>query len=765
MKHLIITFQIVFLLFSQNLIAQTKADTIHISHYDIHLDIRNFAQQTLQGYTDIEIKAKMAPLSSINLDFQTLSVDSVKRDDTALYFSRKGNQLNISLPFSTVGQTETIRVYYHGKPFNQSFGGFYFTSDFAYNMGVGIGSLPPSLGRAWFPCIDEFTDRSTYTFSITTDADKKAICGGALVDSTYLGDKRVWKWELTDSVPTYLASVAVGKYRVYKDTVHSISGAVLPVEIYADSITLLKVPGSFVNLKTFIHTYENRWGACHWQRVGYVVVPFNSGAMEHATNISYPKYAVTGSTTNQDLIAHELAHSWFGNLITCSNSQNMWINEGFATYGALLCDETLDTTLQTYKTGIRNLHMNVLKKTHTADGGYFALDNVPANVTYGSTSYDKGGLVAYTLRNYMGDELFFSSIKQFLNENKYKNVTSEEFFNKLSQISKMEELKDFYLGWVHQPGFLNFNIDFVKLKEGEDNIYQVAFRQRLHHAEYFANNNKVDVEFVSASGKRYLKQKLQFSGETDTTDIELPFEPVFWAIDPNGAMGDACYDYTCMINKTGATSWGDAYFKIQVTEIQDTAILRIEHNPFAPTPAGILPPNIIRISEKHFWRAGFLQYGTMQAQYAFSYDPTYDKELLQGYTKDNLSLLYRKDATCDWEMIPAQIIGNNQVGKLETQFLLPGEYTLGICNHVKIKELENRMEIHPNPTAGQFQIVSYELEIMNIEVFDVVGRKILEQKVESRKPNEIDISNLQAGPYFIKILTEKGNIIKKVIKY
>ncbi|MCL1969769.1 MAG: hypothetical protein FWF65_09545, partial [Bacteroidetes bacterium] len=82
--------------------------------------------------------------------------------------------------------------------------------------------------------------------------------------------------------------------------------------------------------------------------VGYVAVPFSGGAMEHATNIAYPRSSISGTTANQNLISHELAHSWFGNLITCSTSQNMWINEGFATYGEYLCKEILDPTLATY---------------------------------------------------------------------------------------------------------------------------------------------------------------------------------------------------------------------------------------------------------------------------------------------------------------------------------------------------------------------------------------------------------------------------------
>ena len=774
MKQLIFFIQIIALVYTSNLWAQTKADTIHISHYDINLEIRDFLQQEIKGYTDVSIVAKIAPLSSINLDFLALTVDSIKKQNSLISFLHQGQNLKIDLPFLSVGDTVIIRVYYRGRPVRDpQWGGFFFTSDFAYNMGVGMGSRPHSFGRVWFPCIDEFTDKSTYTFNITTDLDKKAVCGGMLVDSVNLGDAIRWKWELTDPIPTYLASVAVGNYQVYKDTVHSISGEILPIEIYATPDVMPRVPGSFVNLKTFIHTFEKRWGACRWQRVGYVAVPFILGAMEHATNIAYPRSSITGTTANQSLIAHELAHFWFGNLVTCSTSQNMWINEGFARYGEYLCDEVLDPSLQTYKTGIRNLHMKVLKRAHIDDGGYFALDNVPPNVTYGTTTYDKGGLVAYTLRHYMGDELYFSSIKQFLDENKHGNVNSEEFFDKLSQISGIN-LHDFFMGWIHQPGFLNFNIDSIKPKAEHNNIYNVAFKQRLHHANYFANNNLIDVEFVSASGERYLIEKIRFSGESEIVEVELPFEPVFWAIDPNFKMGDFCYDYTQLINNAGSTNISDAYFRIQVDEITDESILRVEYNPFAPTPSKNHHPDIIKISDKYFWRVGFLKYNTMQARYAFSYDQASISELLQGgYTRDDLVLLYRKDVAHDWQIIPTTLTGSNLSGRLTTDFILPGEYTYGISDNVSIKEWENNVEFYPNPVSDQLRVTiagqvrnAGELKINEVKVFDIAGKMVKTPYfIRNEESYTINITHLSPGLYLLKItFNNKKSITKKIIK-
>ena len=760
MKNLTAILQFIVILFTQNVSAQaTKADALHVIHYDINLEIRDFSQQIIKGYTDVTIESKIAPLSAINLHLLALTVDSVKKNNELVSFSHQGQELKIDIPFSSVGQSETIRVYYHGTPVQDSqWGGFFFAQGVAYNIGVGMGSIPHSFGRVWFPCIDEFTDKSTYTFNITTDVDKKAICGGMLVDSTNLGDAMLWKWELTNPIATYLASVAVGEYVAYKDTIHALLGT-LPIEIYANPATIEKVPGSFTNLKTFIRTYEKRWGPCRWQRVGYVIVPFSSGAMEHATNIAYPQYAVNGNTNNQDLIAHELAHSWFGNLITCATSQNMWINEGFARYGEYLCIETLDPTLEKYKSEIKDLHFNVLRN----DGGSYALDNVPApSATYGSTTYDKGGLVAYTLRNYMGDDLYFSSIKQFLNENQYSNVNSEELFTKLSHISGLD-LHDFFLGWVHQPGFLNFNIDSIKSVQGSNNKYEISLKQKLYLAQNYANNNKLDVEFYSETGTKHLVENISFSGEHEIVEVDIPFEPVFWSIDPNGKMGDACFDYTQQITKKGIISLSSTNFSITVEALSAPSIIRVEHNPVAPTKTKSDHPNIIKISDNHFWRIGFLQYNDMQAIYSFFYDSRYDSEMTP---KENLILLYRKDASYDWQIIPATVTTSGAAsGKLSVNYIFPGEYTFGIGENLAVRNLEKEIEVFPNPTTGELTITNCELRITGVELFDIYGKKVSSHHlIISPSHQKVDISDLPSGTYILEIVLENDKTCKKIIK-
>ena len=746
--------------------SQNRSDTIHVAHYEINLSIVELSQRTIFGYTDLKIVPRILPLSYCDLDIAALTVDSVLHQNQIVSFTHSDARLHIIFNTTVTTQdTQSIRVYYHGTPpTDPAGGGFYFSANppMAFNFGAGLSITPPSFGRSWFPCLDEFTDKSTYTFCIRTDSDKMAVCGGVLTDSATYGDgTKSWKWELNAPIPTYLASVAVGDFQCYKDTFHGI-GRIIPIEIYAIPSYIGNVPGSFANLKTVLRNYETRLGAYSWQRVGYVAVPFNQGAMEHATNITYPQFAVTGNTQYEYLAFHELAHSWFGNLLTCSASQTMWLNEGFASYAESLADEAVDPTLTQYKNSTLERHHKVLTNTHVRDNGYFALDSVPQNKIYGSTTYDKGALVAHTLRNYLGDTLFFLGLRTLFQQNRYGNINSEQFFTKMSQITGVN-LTDFYLGWVHQPGFLHFSIDSV-VKGQTANQYRLYFRQKLYHAYYFADNNKVDVEFISSQGERHTLKHVQFSGEEACVEVTLPFTPVAWVIDPDTKMGDAVLKYPITVSNTGLVNYTNANFRLAAKTIAGNSELRLEYHLATPDPLKNPNSAIFKISDNHYWHIELYDNNLTDKDFRFLYNASSstqpDYNLFQGYTKDELILLYRRNAGEDWRIHPSTLTGSNTNGMLVTSLPLSGEYTLAMgINNVSIPFINagNTVSVYPNPTSNQLIIDNGQLTIENIEIYDIYGRKIVHCPLLI--DNSIDISHLASGLYFLKV---DGKMVKFV---
>lgn len=749
--------------------AQDRTDSLHIAHYDINLNITDFANHVVYGYADLTAVAKVNALPQIDLDLKQLVADSVRVEgEGILSFTHEGTLLRIPLQTpANQGDTLHVRVYYSGVPGTDSyFGGFYFSGEYCYNIGVAFRDLPHNFGRGWYPCLDFFTDKSTYTFNIETEANKRAICGGYLRDSIVTDSNTIiWQWQLDEPVPTYLTSVAVGNYMHYADTVQGME-RVIPIDIYTYPEHFSRIPNTFANLKNTIHIYEMRYGPYRWNRIGYVGVNFNAGAMEHVTNIAYPNFAISGNTSYETLYMHELSHMWFGDLITCQSAEDMWLNEGFANYSEFVVAEILypsnDPDVDGYKAGIRDQHRNVLKKAHTDDGGYWALNQIPQDVTYGTTTYDKGGIVVHTLRKYMGDSVFFDAIRAYLTHFSYQNVSSEDFFGFMSQHSG-QDLQDFFEGWVAQPGFLHFSVDSVR-PTGNANEYRFFVRQRLSHANYFANSNKIDITFFSADNQNYTIRCFTFDGEFAEGVVTLPFIPVFAVVDLDEKLADAIVDYNILVTSTGTKSMNEANVRINVTALADTAWVRVEDNYVAPDPLKEPNEHITALSSSHFWRIEATPDRITDGRIRFIARTSatgIDYELFNGHAVSELQLLYRRDPSEDWQIIHCSKTpgANMSYVYIVTDDFRVGEYTLAIGTYpTSVRDNNNNtgMSVYPNPASESLTVQlpdSYESETSTGFMYDAKGNLVRSFLLQGRQ-HEISTSDLPAGVYILKVSNE-----------
>lgn len=752
--------------------AQDRTDSLHIEHYDIHLNITDFTNHNVWGYTDLTAVSKIAALDHINLDLQRLVVDSVAIDGaTTQSYNHTSNLLTVTLSHPlNVNDTAHLRVYYSGTPATDShFGGFYFSGEYCYNLGVAFRDLPHNFGRAWYPCLDFFTDKSTYTFNIETETGKMAVCGGELFDSVPTSDNTViWRWRLDEPVPTYLTSVAVGNYRHYADTVQGLERSI-PIDIYTRPNEFNKIAGTFVHLKDVVHIYENRFGAYPWNRIGYVGVAFTGGAMEHVTNIAFPQLAITGNANYESLYIHEFSHMWFGDLITCNRAEEMWINEGFARYNEALADEMLypsdNPATDGYKTNIRELHHGVLRNAHIDDNGYWALDSMPQEVTYGTTTYDKGGCVVHTLRQYMGDSIFFSCIQQMLQEFAFQNISTEQLFDFWSQHSGMD-LHDFKDAWVSQPGFLHFAVDSIRPTENAGE-YRFFVRQRLSHASNFGLSNKIDVTFFSSDNQRYTLDSFTFSGEFGEGVVRLPWQPVTAVIDINEEMCDAIIDYGFDLETTGAKNAANANVKLLVNAISEPTYFRVEDNIIAPDALKEPNEHITAISPDHYWRVVTIPENTLEGGIQFTVKAgnsgAVDYDFLQGHNFNDVVLLYRRDCTDDWRTIAADKSGNLTTGKFSVNEIRPGEYAIGLGDGtvgLSNGNLQNNAVIYPNPVHDKLFIQINKIDKsqnLTCQIFDLNGKLVLKKKI-AEGTSQINVNGLKSGSYIVKIVSPNSVI-------
>lgn len=753
------------------------SDSIDVLNYDIRLNMVHLSTKSIAGYTDLQITPKINGITSFRLWLQSLSVDSVKINGAPATFVHYNDTLMaIGLP-ATMGTADTFtaRVYYHGLPVvdPSSWGGFYFSSDssFAYNLGVGFQSVPHNYGRVWFPCIDDFVDRATYDCYITTKSDQMAVCGGSLISGTDHGDgTKTWYWRLNNSIPTYLASVAVGKYVPVTGIFHGMNEDI-PSYLYVRAGDTNNAKASFINLNAILTVFENCFGPYPWERVGYVGVPFNSGAMEHVTNIAYPLACINGTLDYQDLYAHELSHMWFGDLATCATAEDMWINEGWASYCEAVYKEGLYGKAS-YNAHMRTLHKNVVQFTHIEDAGYRALYGIPAEYTYASTVYDKGADVVHTLRGYLGDSLFFSSVKSFLADYSFQHISSAQLRDYLS-VTTGVNLTSFFDAWVFAPGFPQFSIDSFKSTGAIPEEVTVYVRQRLDHAPTYANENILEITFMNDQWQTYT-DTLHFSGATGTKTFNLPFVPTIALMDPNDKISDAITSYATVVKSLGIKDFTTTNCALDVKAVGDSAWVRIEHNFVAPDPLKTANPDILRLSDYRYWKvdgifpAGFVTKGKFRYNRATNTSTGYLDNVLMPTinSKDSLLLLYRANTADDWRVIPFIVYGTANSGDLIIDTLRKGEYTLAIGTPVHFGIRNNRggapggMKVWPNPSEKDFILEWESPQAALLKVYDLAGTLTETRVVEINQQRMAwSPGNINAGTYVLRLYNTENALI------
>ena len=753
------------------------ADSIDVLHYNININLVHLSTKKISGYTEVKITPKQNNINSIDLYLLKLNIDSVFYENTRIFsFTYNDTIVKTNLPISiNTNDTFLLTLYYHGIPQIDvsGWGGFYFSSDsnYAYNMGVGLQSLPPSYGRVWFPCVDEFPEKAYYDTYITVKSGYRAVCGGTLLSIIDNGDNtNTFHWKLHSEIPSYLASVAVANYVPVIDTFSGIMGTT-PIEINVPANYVNNVTGSFVNLKDILTIFESRFGPYFWERVGYVGVPFNNGAMEHATNIAYPLSAINGSLGSESLYAHELSHHWFGNLATCSTPYDIWINEGWSSYCEAIYMEGLYGT-EPYKNYVRNNHLNVIQTAHIIDNGYRAVYGIPSQYTYGTTVYDKGADMVHTLRNYMGDSIFFSSVKAMLFAYKFKDISTIQLRDFLSNSSGID-LADFFNAWIFSPGFPHFSIDSMKINSVMPQIKtQIWVRQRLNHAPAFANSNHLEITFGN-NNWQFFTDTIQFSGQFGMKEFTLPFIPDFVMMDYNEKTSDATTDMYKVIKTTGVQSFSASLSIIDVIAVTDSALVRIEHNWVAPDPLKSANSDIKRLSDYHYWKVDGIFPNSFISKGRFRYNRTVSStsgnldNILLPYSSstDSLLLLYRKNVADDWKIIPFIRSGPASTGYLIADTLRKGEYTFGVGKPFvqaidNIKKSGGNLHVYPNPSENYFTFSFSISEKAEIKFYNCLGLEIDHILITpEQKTANWCTANFNPGTYLARLISEKQTVL------
>lgn len=741
-------------------------DTIDVVHYEINIESIDTEAGTIDAFTKVRFTPLIDNINMISFELKDLEITQIKFNDEIIEnYIHYDPRVDIILPEQiSTGDTNVVTIHYNGIPFHESWGGFHFSGDYAFNLGVGISYIPHNLGKTWFPCVDNFTDRATYDCYVTTGDELMAVCGGLLTETKESNNGTItYHWSLPQEIPTYLASVAFGDYVMWEDIYEGMERDI-PVEIYVRPQDSADVEGSFEHLNQIMAIYEDRFGAYQWDRIGYVGTAI--GAMEHATNIAYPNSSINGNLSNEWLLAHELFHMWFGDLVTCCSAEEMWINEGWATYCQMFYKEDLYGTDE-FKADLREMHGDVLQYCHTpsGDGDYFVLNNIPQTHTYGMTAYDKGSTVVQSMRTYMGDSLFFKSITSFLEENAFTSVCSDEMMNSLSSHSGID-MTGFFNNWVFNQGTPGYSIDsFNVMEQGENYEVHIFSRQKRKGGDFIGNDNIIELCFMDNNWEKYY-DTIYFSGKTGHSIKVLDFEPQLVMIDLNSNMCDATTDAFRVFYEPESYDFPETFFGMEVEELTDSAFVRVTHHWVAPDSMQNPWPGM-RLSNYRYWEIQGLLPENFEARGRFFYSkPNYlDTELITSQ-QDSVVILYRKDKTKNWQEIAFTKEGIWMVGNIYVENIQPGEYALAVwdtqytgTNELNSSSLDE-LNIYPNPASRR---VNIEYDFPSGSLIEIISSsgKIMDTLEFNSKDRIISIntSRYSTGTYIVLLSNSKKEYV------
>jgi aminopeptidase N len=419
-----------------------------ILYYDITLNWYNVLKNGNVNYNgSVRVIARVDSLSStshFNLN-SYLTIDSIVQNNLNLNFINSSGILSIELD-RIYNKNELIDlIIYFRRTMSTNLGFYFYPKNSQTLENLAYTMTQPSDARYWFPCYDDPANKAdSIRIRIIVPKDFVATGNGILENVIYVGDSVVFNWFERHPISTYLIATAATKYSKFTQNYTSKYPPYETFEIQnyqwqADSSRSVYV---MRNVGLMLECFETFYGKYPFDKYGHAIVsPFNYGGMEHQTISTIHRYWLTSDA--QSGIAHELAHQWWGDLVTCKTWKDIWLNEGFATFSEDLYREYTQGK-EAYLSSM-NAKANYY---YNYNPGYPIYN--PPQLFNAAISYYKGALVLNMLRYVLGDSLFFQVLINYRNQFSYSNATTDDLKNVVNQTTG-EDFSYFFNQWIYQP--------------------------------------------------------------------------------------------------------------------------------------------------------------------------------------------------------------------------------------------------------------------------------------------------------------------------
>lgn len=531
MKFRLIPFIIIILLTCRIAVAQDEYPIncgIDVTHYTFRV--------YLEDSTDMIRMSSEITFSSdgrsgeMGLDLRSrgengkgMEISVLNLDDKKIKFEHKENRITVFLPVRTEPWTGTLYVGYSGVPTDGMI-----ISKNKHGERTFFADNWPDRARNWLACVDHPSDKATVDFIVTAPAHYQVV-GVGYLSAVYPVEKpgsqyryKVTKWSESVGIPTKVMVIGAADFAWC--TAGFSYGIPVQTWVYSKDREVGFIDYEpAVDILTF---YQNLIGPYAYEKLANVQSKTIFGGMENSSCIFYYENSVKGNNGVKSLLAHEIAHQWFGDAVTEKDWHHIWLSEGFATYlevvyaDSMLPNRSLEKSM---------LQMRQAVITANQKNPKPVIDNSVTDMRklLNTNSYQKGAWVLHMLRNELGDELFWKGIRQFYQEYKNKNALTEDFCKIMEEISG-RDLAYFFDQWLRQPDQLNLEYSW----KYDDRTAAVDIKL-IQTNKGLVFRFPLTLSFIDSKGKSVKEVTVLVNSADSGLSVPLTFNPASVELDPH----------------------------------------------------------------------------------------------------------------------------------------------------------------------------------------------------------------------------------------
>ncbi len=439
-------------------------------------------------------------LTSLSFDFNDqMLVDSVVWHDQNLNFTLANNQLTIDFPQTLLSQVlDSVKIVYNGDVPNTGMDSYTVSSH--NNIPVVWTLSEPYGAKDWWPCKQDLTDKADsievkiiYPKAYDNN-DMIAVSNGLISDDQIITDDntgtqlRVTTWKHRYPITAYLVAFAVTNYSKFTNEAGIFKS--FPIDNYVFPENLSQAQTDAENFVPLMNYFETTFGHYPFYDEKYGQIQFLwGGGMEHQTATFLINFS-------RSLVAHELAHQWFGDAVTCGSWHDIWLNEGFATYSEALTREHLDGTeaFDSWKQSASNYIIS------EPDGSVYVQDTTDINRIFSSRlSYYKGAMVLNMLRLKLGDTAFFNTLKTYVIDKNFSFVKTPDFRAETERLTG-QNLEEFFNDWIYGQGYPTYEIEVSRTAASQ---YELTVHQTTSHSSVSFFEMPLPFKFIDDNGNSF----------------------------------------------------------------------------------------------------------------------------------------------------------------------------------------------------------------------------------------------------------------------